>query len=296
MGKTCCPRRRFSSILSRCRRWPLSRRTLLIASLCVVYLFFALAGFSQQRRHARGPDTVDRGLPLSVELRTGARLAAPTRSNVVYITLRSKRLKPANIRGTIRPKVRRKARRTKSTFSALTQDDAPPASWADTGDISFKSLNIKSESHADPSGRSIRMYSQRAPPWLSPEDVGTMRFLAEAKVWRITEASRGAAPTLLIFEGDSKRPGGEQQQRGGERGLCGGPCALIRKPVDSTEVFAFHLDRVLGLNRTLPAVSRTFSFLHGAWPSHGTLPALLPLEKGATLGFYSVSTPAFLSN
>uniref|UniRef100_A0A3Q3A8T7 Golgi associated kinase 1B n=1 Tax=Kryptolebias marmoratus TaxID=37003 RepID=A0A3Q3A8T7_KRYMA len=27
-------------------------------------------------------------------------------------------------------------------------------------------------------------------------------------------------------------------------------------------VFAFHLDRVLGLNRTLPAVSRKFSFLH----------------------------------
>ncbi|EHA98234.1 Protein ENED, partial [Heterocephalus glaber] len=38
---------------------------------------------------------------------------------------------------------------------------------------------------------------------------------------------------------------------------CGpSPCALLRPALDSSEVFAFHLDRILGLNRTLPSVSR----------------------------------------
>lgn len=37
-----------------------------------------------------------------------------------------------------------------------------------------------------------------------------------------------------------------------------GYCSLIKRTDDWFEVFAFHLDRVLGLNRSLPAVLRTF--------------------------------------
>lgn len=37
-----------------------------------------------------------------------------------------------------------------------------------------------------------------------------------------------------------------------------GNCSLIKRPYDWFEVFAFHLDRVLGLNRSLPVVLRTF--------------------------------------
>lgn len=317
MGKTCFHGLCFSSIkLSRFRRWPISKRSLVIASLCVIYLFFALAAYSQQHRdkdkyrHPRGQYTLDNGLPGSVELRTGARLVVPTRSNVVYITLRSKRQKPANIRGTIRPKVRRKVKRTKSTSSAFTQDkrvtlerdagqtkrnDAPKTSWAETRDINYKSLLVNSDSRGDHRVSSIRIYSQRAPPWLSPEDVGTMRFLADANVLRITEASRGDAPPLLIFEGETSRAVSEQQH-GGARDLCGGPCGLIRSPVDSTEVFAFHLDRVLGLNRTLPAVSRTFSFLYGASHTHGTrgkVPSFFCLTLDETFAFYCASKPTY---
>lgn len=36
-----------------------------------------------------------------------------------------------------------------------------------------------------------------------------------------------------------------------------GHCSLIKRSDDWFEVFAFHLDRVLGLNRSLPAVLRT---------------------------------------
>lgn len=37
-----------------------------------------------------------------------------------------------------------------------------------------------------------------------------------------------------------------------------GRCSLIKRTEDWFEVFAFHLDRVLGLNRSLPAVLRAF--------------------------------------
>lgn len=37
-----------------------------------------------------------------------------------------------------------------------------------------------------------------------------------------------------------------------------GHCSLIKRTDDWFEVFAFHLDRVLGLNRSLPTVLRTF--------------------------------------
>ncbi|XP_051879483.1 Golgi-associated kinase 1A [Pristis pectinata] len=40
-----------------------------------------------------------------------------------------------------------------------------------------------------------------------------------------------------------------------QQGLCG----LIKRPSDLNEVLAFHLDRVLGLNRSLPVVARRFS-------------------------------------
>lgn len=37
-----------------------------------------------------------------------------------------------------------------------------------------------------------------------------------------------------------------------------GRCSLVKRADDWFEVFAFHLDRVLGLNRSLPAILRSF--------------------------------------
>lgn len=300
MGKSrfhrlCFP---FLKVASSFRRCPLSKRSLIIASVCVVYLFYVVSqvGYAQPHRdrrtdkdkyrHTRGLYNLDisDALPDSADLHTGASFVVPTRSNVVYITLKSKRLKPANIRGTIRPKLRRKVRRTKPDNSAFTQNKlgtlardvsqikrnvARKTSWGETRDVDYKSLEVNHNSHTDaltdPHSSSIRIYSQKAPPWFSAQDVMAMRFLADAKVLRIREVSHGDSPSLLIFEGETSGSVANQK-RTETSNACGGRCGVISSPVDTTEVFAFHLDRVLGLNRTLPAVSRKFSFLHDGQP------------------------------
>uniref|UniRef100_H3D676 Golgi associated kinase 1B n=2 Tax=Tetraodon nigroviridis TaxID=99883 RepID=H3D676_TETNG len=256
----------------------LSKRSLIFASICAFYLFFALFGYSQQyqdkpadtdkHRHSRRLDTDAR--PDAVDSRTRAQNVLPTRNNVVYITLKSKRLKPANIRGTIRPKLRRKARRTRPPFTQNKFGSVGPNAgqngryvaqetfWAETLNVDYKSLNVVHDSHPDSRVSSIRIYSPKAPSWFSPEDVKAMRFLADAKVVRMKKMPQEDFSSLLIFESEE----GGNHKTLEEGTLCGGRCGVIGSPVDNTEVFAFHLDRVLGLNRTLPAVSRKFSYLH----------------------------------
>lgn len=278
----------FSKATSRFLRRIFSKRSLIIASICAVYLFFALFGYSQQHqdepadkdkhRHTRGLYTLDNARPHSLDSYTKAQNVLPMQNNVVYITLKSKRLKPANTRGTIRPKLRRKARRTQLTQSPFTQNKLGTL-WQNTGQnwryvaqetflgetlhVDYKSLNMHHDSHFDPRSdsrvSSIRIYSQKAPPWFSPEDVKAMRFLADAKVVRVKKIPNEDFSSLLIFESET----GGNHKLLEVSSLCGGQCGTIGSPVDNTGVFAFHLDRVLGLNRTLPAVSRRFSFLYG---------------------------------
>lgn len=260
--------------------------------MCGVYLFFVVlrVGYSSQHRdrrterdkyrHTRGLYNLEPNAdhPDSVDFQTN--FGVPTRSNVVYITLKSKRLKPANIRGTVRPKLRRKVRRDKPINSAFTQNrqgslerDAgqikhnfePNAPWRESRDVDYKSLDIiHPDTAADSHSSSIRIYSQRAPPWFSPQDVRAMRFLADAKVLRIREVSQGDSASRLIFEGETRA----NRDHDTRDTVCTGQCGVISSPVDTTEVFAFHLDRVLGLNRTLPAVSRRFRRLHGRCTGH----------------------------
>ncbi|XP_007897412.2 Golgi-associated kinase 1B, partial [Callorhinchus milii] len=60
-------------------------------------------------------------------------------------------------------------------------------------------------------------------------------------------------------------------------------CGLIRTPADISEVFAFHLDRILGLNRTLPTVARTIAFIRGGLPRPVVLwDASLPMTDNVT--------------
>ncbi|XP_072535730.1 uncharacterized protein gask1a isoform X2 [Salminus brasiliensis] len=94
-------------------------------------------------------------------------------------------------------------------------------------------------------------------PWLSREDVEKMHLLARGTVLSKARISgHGQVLQVGLTGGNtetSSLPAGDHSK------LCGtGDCALIKRPNDWFEVFAFHLDRVLGLNRSLPAVLRTF--------------------------------------
>nr|XP_057920836.1 Golgi-associated kinase 1B [Doryrhamphus excisus] len=224
------------------RRFSLPKRTLLVALACVVYLCFAMSDVDFPLQNRTGEKLGARSV------RPKEDVLVPTRSNVVYITLKSKRLKPANIRGTIRPKLRSKARRITHEHQESTNGKRPHAQ-RDSNQPDFRSKR------ADSPESSIRIYSRTAPPWLSAQDVATMRVLAGAKVVRV-HGNTTSRPLLILGE--------ESQNR---THLCRGPCGIVHAPVDSVEVFAFHLDRVLGLNRTLPAVSRKLDFLHDGQPS-----------------------------
>ncbi|KAF7654252.1 hypothetical protein LDENG_00072120 [Lucifuga dentata] len=299
MGKSCLrwlclPFLKFACSFRRC---PSSKRNFIVAGVCVIYVFFLVSqvGHSRQDRNRRTAGNKYRPTPESYRLGIGdalrdladlqnTDLVVPTRSNVVYITLRSKRLKPANIRGTVRPKLRRKVRRNKVENSSFTHSKtatvereagqikrnfASKTSWRKSRDGDYKTMDVihkfYTDTQPDSHISSIRIYSQRAPPWFSTEDIRAMCFLADAKVLRIKEVSHGDSPSLLIFEGETNisLTNKKHTQR---NNVCVGRCGIINRPVDTSEVFAFHLDRVLGLNRTLPAVSRKFGFLHDGRP------------------------------
>ncbi|XP_058868757.1 Golgi-associated kinase 1A-like [Acipenser ruthenus] len=96
-------------------------------------------------------------------------------------------------------------------------------------------------------------FGEQPPPWFSPEDVRKMKLLADGVV--ISKArvpSHGQVMKVGLSRSTSPEP--EDLERRCQDGLC----ALIKRPEDWFEVFAFHLDRVLGLNRSLPSVTRKF--------------------------------------
>lgn len=265
----------LKKLLKTFRRSPIFKRALILASACLLYLIFVAShvGNSHDRTRARDDKSKQQTRGLYRAAGNGeahiptAALVAPTRPNVVYITLRAKRLKPANIRGTIRPKLRRKTHKpgalafTHDRFGPLENKTERDTYWR----VNYENVDdFNNTSDADSS--SIRIYSQKPPPWFTPKDVLAMRFLARAKVLRISKAP----PSVLIFDGEmmSDRKGHPKETKWNDfRPMCAGQqSGLVHSPVETTEVFAFHLDRVLGLNRTLPAVSRKFAFLHDNQP------------------------------
>ncbi|XP_066045973.1 Golgi-associated kinase 1A [Chamaea fasciata] len=96
------------------------------------------------------------------------------------------------------------------------------------------------------------------PPWLSADDLQKMWLLSRGQVVSKTRVpAHGQVMRVgLRAVGDAK---GDVSQASPEDDCQDGRCGLIKRPGDLYEVLAFHLDRVLGLNRSLPAVARRFS-------------------------------------
>ncbi|NXL22087.1 F198A protein, partial [Setophaga kirtlandii] len=101
------------------------------------------------------------------------------------------------------------------------------------------------------------------PPWLSADDLQKMWLLSSGQVVSKTRVpAHGQIMRVRLraagddVKGDAK---GDVLPASPEGECQDGRCGLIKRPGDLYEVLAFHLDRVLGLNRSLPAVARRFS-------------------------------------
>ncbi|NXX32677.1 F198A protein, partial [Nicator chloris] len=113
-------------------------------------------------------------------------------------------------------------------------------------------------------GRSRRRrgVQRDTPPWLSADDLQKMWLLSRGQVVSKTRVpAHGQVMRVgLRAVGDAKGEAKGDVPPASPEGDCqDGRCGLIKRPGDLYEVLAFHLDRVLGLNRSLPAVARRFS-------------------------------------
>ncbi|XP_009959599.1 PREDICTED: protein FAM198B [Leptosomus discolor] len=290
-------------------RHPRTRRNLLVGTACVIYLGFLISQVGHVLpQHKGGHQKVSSrslqdatqtpflGIPLDgtlsppnfqePQLGSNGTLLPP---NVVYITLRSKRSKPANIRGTVKPKRRKKhatplsygqhfpkatfmgqeeafaqqPRRATHAVGTMGAAIALKARKHQLDEHGHKGMAIRERSHwrhgrisgpikaqPQPEESNIRIYSESSPSWLSKDDILNMRMLADSRIESIQEVPSRKA-VLVVFARGSSTTGTACNQ---------GHCGIIKRPLDMSEVFAFHLDRILGLNRSLPSVSRRSKF------------------------------------
>ncbi|NXP45059.1 F198A protein, partial [Heliornis fulica] len=116
--------------------------------------------------------------------------------------------------------------------------------------------------HLHSPGRGRRRQQQGmggdAPPWFSDDDLQKMQLLASGRVVSKTRVPAHGQVLRVGLQavGDAK---GDTLPASPEEDCQDGRCGLIKRPGDLYEVLAFHLDRVLGLNRSLPAVARRFT-------------------------------------
>lgn len=96
----------------------------------------------------------------------------------------------------------------------------------------------------------------QAPPWFTERDVQTLQLLAHGEVMG---KARIPAHGQVLQVGLSSRDALRDISPLELSQLCSqGLCGLIKRPRDLHEVLSFHVDRVLGLQRSLPAIARSF--------------------------------------
>ncbi|XP_040595782.1 Golgi-associated kinase 1A isoform X2 [Mesocricetus auratus] len=96
----------------------------------------------------------------------------------------------------------------------------------------------------------------QVPPWFTEHDVQILGLLARGAV---VGKARIPAHGQVLQVGLSAEGALQDASPLGLGQLCSqGLCGLIKRPRDLHEVLSFHVDRVLGLQRSLPAAARSF--------------------------------------
>ncbi|XP_047453614.1 Golgi-associated kinase 1A isoform X2 [Mugil cephalus] len=121
--------------------------------------------------------------------------------------------------------------------------------------------SFREQDFPDSDHRRIRISADlQALPWLSLDDIQKMELLAGGEV-----ASKARVPAHGQVLQVALDPPAHPQHTSAQGHAAShserckqGHCSLIKRTEDWFEVFAFHLDRVLGINRSLPAVLRSF--------------------------------------
>ncbi|XP_034339914.1 Golgi-associated kinase 1A isoform X2 [Arvicanthis niloticus] len=96
----------------------------------------------------------------------------------------------------------------------------------------------------------------QVPPWFTEHDVQTLRLLAHGEVMgKARVPAHGQVLQVGLSSGETLQDVSPLKLSQ----LCSqGLCGLIKRPRDLHEVLSFHVDRVLGLQRSLPAIARSF--------------------------------------
>ncbi|KAL1782560.1 FAM198A isoform X2 [Sigmodon hispidus] len=94
------------------------------------------------------------------------------------------------------------------------------------------------------------------PPWFTEHDIQTLQLLAHGEVvGKARIPGHGQVLQVGLSDGDALQDMSPVRLSQ----LCSqGFCGLIKRPRDLHEVLSFHVDRVLGLKRSLPAIARSF--------------------------------------
>ncbi|XP_078602992.1 Golgi-associated kinase 1A-like [Branchiostoma floridae x Branchiostoma japonicum] len=115
------------------------------------------------------------------------------------------------------------------------------------------SKSLRKKSNHSPIQRS------RAPKWFSADDIDKMLHLATWNISHLENIPHHPKVDKIIFD---KHGNFEIQPTTNDHlSVCTDQCAVLKSYRDMFEVVAYHLDRVLGLDRALPAVARAFTGL-----------------------------------
>ncbi|CAH1246934.1 FAM198B [Branchiostoma lanceolatum] len=157
---------------------------------------------------------------------------------------------------TFQPDYNRKHFRT-FTVKKVAQNAQPRFSVTEKS-RKFRGSIARTVAHRRDKKEYIRVYA--LPPWFTESDLLDMHRLADENMTFAGKDTRGLdwwtlgtvragekSETLLTEEGEISAM------------ECKNHCVIVDDEKRLNQVFAFHLDRVLGINRTLPMVARSFT-------------------------------------